>query len=349
MVPKKQIQISDVLKSDQYILIDVRSPGEYCKDTIPGSINLPILSDRNREKVGIAYKELGSERAKMMAFSLNIESFDQYISEFKKCQMTGKKIVIFCWRGGYRSRYVQELLAFSGIETYRIVGGYKNYRRYLNENLPILCKSKKFIMLHGRTGVGKTELLKTLAEKKYPILDLEKLAANAGSVFGNVFYSEAQPEQKKFESRLFNELSKSEKPYVIVESESRRIGSVYIPEEVFEAMLEGKHYLVTTSMQVRVEQIKKDYLHSQADLGTIIEALKNLKKSLGKDRLERMINELEKGIVDGVIEELMQLYYDPLYDKSIIKFEPYAGEIIYTELEEAVSVIEKIVRNKEWK
>ena len=38
-------------------LIDARTPGEYAEDHIPGAINLPALSDRERARIGALHKE----------------------------------------------------------------------------------------------------------------------------------------------------------------------------------------------------------------------------------------------------------------------------------------------------
>ena len=44
----KRISFSDINTKKIDIIIDVRSPSEYRDDHIPGSINLPVLSDEER-------------------------------------------------------------------------------------------------------------------------------------------------------------------------------------------------------------------------------------------------------------------------------------------------------------
>lgn len=38
----KPLSLDDVLKQDQPLLIDVRSPGEFAQGHVPGSINIPV-------------------------------------------------------------------------------------------------------------------------------------------------------------------------------------------------------------------------------------------------------------------------------------------------------------------
>ena len=38
-------------------IIDVRSPSEFSEDHIPGAINLPVLDDEERKKIGVIYKK----------------------------------------------------------------------------------------------------------------------------------------------------------------------------------------------------------------------------------------------------------------------------------------------------
>ena len=51
-------------------LIDLRAPIEYQKGALPSSINIPILSNLQREKVGIEYKKNGRLEAVNLGFSL---------------------------------------------------------------------------------------------------------------------------------------------------------------------------------------------------------------------------------------------------------------------------------------
>jgi len=51
-------------------LLDVRSPGEFKKGSFPGAVNLPILTDIERQKVGYCYKHKGSAAAVALGHQL---------------------------------------------------------------------------------------------------------------------------------------------------------------------------------------------------------------------------------------------------------------------------------------
>ena len=51
------------LLRDDTPLIDTRAPVEFAKGSLPTAINLPLMTDDEREAVGTCYKEQGQEAA----------------------------------------------------------------------------------------------------------------------------------------------------------------------------------------------------------------------------------------------------------------------------------------------
>ena len=51
-------------------IIDVRSPLEFYEDHIPGAINLPVLDDKERKRIGTIYKKKSPFEAKVLGSSL---------------------------------------------------------------------------------------------------------------------------------------------------------------------------------------------------------------------------------------------------------------------------------------
>ncbi|MGB2892853.1 MAG: rhodanese-like domain-containing protein, partial [Albidovulum sp.] len=49
--------LAEVAALDHDAVIDVRSPSEYAEDHLPGAINLPVLDDAERARVGTIYKQ----------------------------------------------------------------------------------------------------------------------------------------------------------------------------------------------------------------------------------------------------------------------------------------------------
>ena len=51
-------------------VIDVRSPAEFAQDHIPAAINLPVLSDEERARVGTIYSQDNAFSAKIIGAAL---------------------------------------------------------------------------------------------------------------------------------------------------------------------------------------------------------------------------------------------------------------------------------------
>ena len=62
-------------------------------------------------------------------------------------------------------------------------GGYKAFRRWV---LASFERPLPLLLLAGRTGTGKTDLLQALAERGQAVVDLEGLANHRGSSFGGL-------------------------------------------------------------------------------------------------------------------------------------------------------------------
>ncbi|NJN34457.1 MAG: tRNA 2-selenouridine(34) synthase MnmH, partial [Saprospiraceae bacterium] len=135
--------------------------------------------------------------------------------------------MLYCWRGGKRSGSMAWLLSFAGFDVATVAGGYKNYRNLVLQSFE--NQSLKLIILGGKTGSGKTQILKELEKKGEQIIDLEALAHHKGSAFGWIG-EEKQPSSEQFENSLFEVIRKIDPTKrVWVENESRNIGTVFIP------------------------------------------------------------------------------------------------------------------------
>ncbi|MBM7868405.1 tRNA 2-selenouridine(34) synthase MnmH [Heliobacterium gestii] len=190
------ITIEKALSGEFGPLIDVRSEGEYTEATIPGAVNLPLLSNEERVRVGTIYRHQGPADAREIGLEITGPKLPEM---YRKAQTIAGKgpAVLFCWRGGMRSKTTSTVLNLMGMETYRLEGGYKAFRRYVNEYLEQRLSAWPFLMLHGNTGVGKTEILSALAARGAGVIDLEAIAENRGSVFGHIGY-DAIPSQQTF-------------------------------------------------------------------------------------------------------------------------------------------------------
>ena len=329
------LKYEDLLKEKNYTLIDVRTPKEFREEPIPGAINIPLLLDEERVDVGTAYKQVSPEKAK----ELGIEAIAKRLPDiFREVQKHAKgRVVFYCARGGMRSGSMAALFEALGYTTWKLEGGYRAYRQYILKNIETYNKNVKYIILHGKTGIGKTKILQQLEKRGYSVLDLEKMANHKGSFFGGVCEKEEQS-QKKFDSLIFDYFYKNKPEYVIAESESKRIGNVYIPEDIYQSLSEGIHLSLETSIEHRIKIIRDDY--AGATIEELQTCLNRVGRYIKKEKLEEYSNILKQNKIDELSEILMVDYYDPLYQKSIDKY-IYNVEIFYETIDEGV---EKVVR-----
>ena len=209
------------------------------------------------------------------------------------------------------------LLDSLGIRAFKLNGGYKRYRKYVIKALPEIVKKVNFVVIHGNTGTGKTQILKILNQKGMDVLDLEGCANHRGSFFGSIGLGK-QNTQKMFESLIYESLSKSKSSIVFVEGESRRIGRNIIPKYIFQKMWEGTHIKVESDLDIRVNNIINDYVNANNE--ELIKSLNFLKSTLGIKNIERYADMIRKFEYEDVVRELMIKYYDPLYKRENIDF-----------------------------
>lgn len=310
----KTVTIENMLQMENPLCVDVRSPVEFSAGNIPGAVNVPLFTDDERVQVGTLYKTAGGEAAKKLGLSIVSPKLAQLVEEIGSISAAGRPVIVYCWRGGMRSKSIVNVLAMMDIPVYQLIGGYKSYRHYVLDSLANFLVKPLLICLCGPTGTGKTALLGILKKKGAAVLDLEKMANHRGSVFGQVGLGKPSTAQN-FDAALLAELHLlNEKPYLIVEYESKRIGNVYLPEKLFQAMQRGRKILLNADMEIRITRLTDEYLDvCRNNRQEILECIKALHKRLGGKRTSQMVEEFQKGSTRWVVRSLLTDYYDPLY------------------------------------
>lgn len=314
-----EIELEQVLQHGlhSFNLVDVRSPSEFSEDTLPGSINIPILDDASRKIIGTIYKQEGPAAAKLKGVELVAPILPDFIKKIHQLNSNGKYTILFCWRGGLRSEFSITFARMAGVNVSKLKLGYKSFRREVMDyfsNYEI--SDHKFITLYGQTGSGKTELLENLNNDNIAVLNLEKLADHKGSSFGNIDEPGfASITQKKFESRLWNNLLHTSSSIIFTEGESKRIGKVNIPKYLFNKITSGVSVVIDIPLDYRVEYTIATYKPEQF-ANEIKESLSRIKKYVGNQQTETLYKYLENKDFKSFTAILLKDYYDPLYKKS---------------------------------
>ena len=308
-----EITINEAFKMDKALFVDVRSEDEYTKDTIPGAVNIPVLNNEERALVGTLYHREGAASSRRLALELVAPKLPGKIANVDNNVHDGE-LVVFCWRGGERSKFMASVLDTMGYNVYRISGGYKTYRRYVKEYLDKEELTQRAVVLHGLTGVGKTDVLKSLGQKGLPVLDLEGLAQHRGSVYGKIGLPPS-PSQKAFESDIVRFLSSIEdEGKFIVECESRRVGNLLVPPPLMRSIKDGIRVLLYAPLANRVRRIRDIYTDGPGEnVEKLQEATTSLSKKIGRSKVEELNRMLEERKFEPVFSFLLQKHYDPLY------------------------------------
>lgn len=307
----KKIDISNFLDLAQTIRVaDVRSPSEYIRGHIPGSINIPLFNDKEREFVGVTYKKEGRRNAVLKGLELTGPSIQARLAE--ALRMAGNnKILIYCWRGGMRSEAMSWLLSLGGMETRVLDGGYKSYRNYI---LSALSQKRKTIVLGGMTGSSKTHILRHIKTLGKQVIDLEALANHKGSAFGALGQM-PQPSSEHFANLLFNEWKQIDNNIPVwMEDESINIGTVFMPDDFFNNLQGAPTLVLLMDIKTRLPRLIEEYSAFPPDL--LIASINKISKRLGGENVKEAIKAVEARDFAKAIEITLK-YYDKSYRHSI--------------------------------
>lgn len=95
-------------------IIDVRSPGEFAEDHVPGAINCPVLDDEQRIRIGSLYKQVNAFEAKKAGAAMVARNIGRHIEGHFLDKPRDWKPLVYCWRGGNRSGAMAHVLARIG-------------------------------------------------------------------------------------------------------------------------------------------------------------------------------------------------------------------------------------------
>lgn len=306
-----------IKQSHNKLIIDVRSPLEYLKGHIPDAVNIPLFSDKERKDVGTIYKKTGKKEAVLKGLLYVQPKLNSFVRQIYDliCDDQNQQVFVYCHRGGMRSQSFSWLLHTSGFNVQRLDSGYKSFRRLVLETFE---RKIHFVILGGKTGCGKTDILKELEKKGEQVLDLEKIACHKGSAFGDLG-QDIQPSPQQFENNLFKNIFDFDfnKP-VWIENESPGIGGLFIPVGIRKNMKNAPLINIDLPVKERIKRITKEYGNFESCL--LEERINKIKRKLGSDNLKRAIFHLYNDQLEETIKILLS-YYDKGYSHYMKKID----------------------------
>jgi len=293
-------------------VVDVRSPGEFAQGHLPGAVNIPLFSDEERAQVGTTYQQVSQEEALLLGLELVGPKMADFVRQ-AKALAPDKEILVHCWRGGMRSGSFGWLLETAGMKVSTLMGGYKAFR---NEVLAGFRIPQQIIILGGKTGSGKTEILHQLRELGEQVIDLEGLAHHKGSSYGAIGQL-PQPSTEHFENRIYAQWRQLDPTRrVWVEDESRTVGRCLIPDVVWNQMQNAPLVLVDMDKATRIERLVREY--ACFDINLLYEATNRIQKRLGGQHHKAAIAALDQKDF-ATVADLTLTYYDKAYQHGVGK------------------------------
>ncbi len=323
-------QLSDLARAGFDEVIDVRSPSEWAEDRLPGAINLPVLDDAERARVGTIYTQESRFLARRVGAALVARNAARHLEGTLADRSPGYRPLVYCWRGGQRSGSFASILSQIGWRVEVLEGGYRTWRRLVVAALYDAPVVPPMVVLDGNTGTAKTELLGLLAARGVQVVDLEGLAHHRGSVFGAM--PEGQPSQKAFEGALALNLSQLNpaRP-VVVEAESSRIGRLILPPQLWAAMKAAPRVHVQAPLAARASYLTQAYSDVVCDPARLVAIIDRLRLQHPATRIEEWQAMALSGAHQDLAAALMELHYDPRYARQRARHEGTGDVVLETD------------------
>ncbi|OIN57738.1 tRNA 2-selenouridine(34) synthase MnmH [Arsenicibacter rosenii] len=306
----KQLSVADFLnEAGRLPVIDVRSPGEYVHAHIPHAINIPLFDNDERAKVGTKYKHAGKDAAVLLGLELVGPKLAGFVKQVRRLNPEGKEVLVHCWRGGMRSGSFAWLLNTAGIRARTLEGGYKAYR---SEVLSAFAQPRQLMILGGKTGSGKTDILKELARQGEQVIDLEAIARHKGSSYGAIGQL-PQVSSEYFENELFDAWRQLDPARRIwLEDESRTIGTCFIPYPLWLQMQAAPTVVVEVPRHERIARLVREYSGEGIEPAALIEATRRIQKRLGGKATQEAIDAITTRDY-ATVADIALSYYDKSY------------------------------------
>ncbi|MBP6404436.1 MAG: tRNA 2-selenouridine(34) synthase MnmH [Proteobacteria bacterium] len=327
-------------------VIDARSEDEFALDHLPGAVNWPSLNNEERKRVGTMYVQVSPFEAQKHGAALVAANIARHIERHVLDKPKNWQPLVYCWRGGKRSGSLALVLGQIGFKVTLVEGGYKAFRGAVLADMPRLAQQFSFRVVCGLTGSGKTRLLQALEAAGGQVLDLEALASHRSSVLG-LLPGQPQPSQKRFDTLVWQRLRSFDpaRP-VFVESESRKVGNVAVPDALIAAMRASPCVRLDLPDSERVALLLEDYDFFVRDRAFFCQRLDALVELRGKATVQAWKDKVLAGDFNTVVRDLLSIHYDPGYERSMRNnFVRYADAVTVAARSRSMEEMERLARD----
>lgn len=302
------LSVPDFLEqAQQKPIIDVRSPGEFAQAHIPGAINMPLFDNDERAQIGTTYKQVGKDAAVLQGLELVGPKMAHFVREARSLSSANGEVLVHCWRGGMRSGSMAWLFNTAGLRATTLTGGYKAYRTKV---LEAFAEPHQVLILGGKTGSGKTDILRQLANQGEQVIDLEGLANHKGSSYGAIGQL-PQPSTEQFENLLYEQWRHLDPTRrVWLEDESRHVGRCQLPMSLWQQMRAAPVAFLDVPKAVRIQRLVDEY--TGIDHALLVDATQRIERRLGGLAAKQALSAL--AVQDyAAVADLTLVYYDKAY------------------------------------
>lgn len=325
-------------------VIDARSPAEFAEDHVPGAVNLPVLDNEERARVGTIYTRESRFAARRLGAGLVARNVARHLEEYLAEKPARYRPLIYCWRGGQRSGAFATILGQIGWQVSVLEGGWRSYRRLVARMLYEAPFPAPVWLLDGNTGTAKTAILQRVAARGGQVIDLEALAAHRGSIFGQL-PGAVQPSQKRFEGAVAQRITRLDptRP-VLIEAESSRIGALRLPPKLWVAMCAAPRLWIDAPLQARSTWLARAYGDLVGDDGEFVARLAALTPFHSKARIAKWQALASEKRFEALAAELVQAHYDPRYARARVRHEGRVQPVVLRARDLSESEIDRMAQ-----
>lgn len=309
---KMPLSVQDFLQQAETLpILDVRSPGEFAHAHLPGAVNLPLFDNDQRAEIGTLYKQTGRNAAVLRGLELVGPKMAEFVRTAEQLNPKDREVLVHCWRGGMRSGSMAWLLNTAGLRAETLEGGYKAYRSTV---LNSFSQPLHLLIVGGKTGSGKTDVLKQLKALGEQVIDLEGLANHKGSSYGAIGQP-PQPSTEQFENGLFDQWRHLDLARrVWLEDESRNVGTCFVPMPLWQQMQAAPVAALDVPKPMRIERLVREY--AGIDHALLVEATERIRKRLGGQATKDALAALDRHDY-AAVADLTLNYYDKAYGHGL--------------------------------